>query len=168
MARTIKDLFPTLIEIRSPSCRFPLVSGDCWLWTGRKSSGYGVTQWKRASVSVHRLSLFLATGLYGEAACHKCDVPACCNPTHLFWGSDEDNWIDCLKWVLVKVPRTLRDLDRCAAFEALSRRCKSQLVVRYGLNEDVYVTKEEKIMITRGKCRGGKRQHRRRDYRQHA
>lgn len=29
--------------------------------------------------------------------CHHCDNPPCCNPTHLFHGTDYDNMHDCIK-----------------------------------------------------------------------
>jgi hypothetical protein len=41
----------------------------------------------------HRLSLQIATGQTGDglSACHRCDVPSCVNPAHLFWGTVRDN-----------------------------------------------------------------------------
>lgn len=33
----------------------------------------------------------------GQRVCHRCDNPTCCNPTHLFLGTQAENIHDCIK-----------------------------------------------------------------------
>ena len=45
----------------------------------------------------HRLSFRLSNpdkDMLGFLVCHRCDTPLCCNPHHLFLGTDKDNAVD--------------------------------------------------------------------------
>lgn len=76
----------------------------CWLWPGTvrarkgkdKSVGYGVTKYLGALVKAHRLSFQLHKGPIplGGHVLHKCDVPLCVNPDHLYVGDHATNMLD--------------------------------------------------------------------------
>lgn len=70
----------------------------CWLWTGATSVGYGMFKHTglNATVSVHRLAYETLVALIppGLHVCHRCDVPTCVNPAHLFVGTHRDNMRD--------------------------------------------------------------------------
>lgn len=72
--------------------------GSCWMWTGRTASamGYGAYSFNGSTFYAHRLAYKLAYGGDPDKLCvlHKCDVPRCVNPAHLFLGTRADNAID--------------------------------------------------------------------------
>lgn len=77
---------------------------DCWPWIGKATvgEGYGtIMVWADATThymtTAHRVALELKLGRTLESwerACHSCDNPPCCNPKHLFLGTQGDNLDD--------------------------------------------------------------------------
>ena len=67
---------------------------DCWLWTaGTDKDGYGRFMWNMRNPRSHRVAYELLVGPIPEGlyACHTCDNPPCCNPAHIFLGTQLDN-----------------------------------------------------------------------------
>lgn len=74
---------------------------ECWEWVGsRATTGYGILRVNYKPYLAHRLMW----QFYNETAipekgviCHRCDNPPCCNPAHLFLGTQADNIKDAAK-----------------------------------------------------------------------
>lgn len=81
----------------------PEPMSGCWLWTGALSGsmGYGFMRrfpGEHASYKyAHRFSWEHHHGPVpdGMHVLHKCDIPTCVNPDHLFLGTLADNMRDC-------------------------------------------------------------------------
>lgn len=82
----------------------PVTESGCWLWTGCcDRDGYGTlshySDGKRKRYRAHRASYFAFKGHVPDDlfVCHKCDVPGCVNPDHLFLGTALDNTRDMIE-----------------------------------------------------------------------
>lgn len=78
---------------RIPEC-------GCWIWMGHtESNGYGRISIGKKIILAHRFAYELYIGKIpdGLDACHDCDTSECCNPYHLFLGTNLDNMIDAAK-----------------------------------------------------------------------
>ena len=99
------DRFWSKVDRRLPT--------ECWLWTGsligRAGWEYGQFAYRGLDVKryAHRFAYIAAYGPIpkGSVVCHRCDVTRCCNPAHLFVGSQSDNLKDAAAKGRFHVPR---------------------------------------------------------------
>lgn len=69
----------------------------CWIWmAGLRGNGYGNVRVPGKNAPAHRVSYEFHVGPIPPKTevCHRCDVPRCINPDHLFLGSHAINMAD--------------------------------------------------------------------------
>lgn len=104
------DLIDDKFElVKKHIARHDISSDGCWIWNGPLAPSkdrlwdYGLTSFRYLGhdrkIRAHRLSYAFHHGVDPAEffVCHKCDVPLCINPDHLFLGTATDNMQDCLK-----------------------------------------------------------------------
>jgi hypothetical protein len=72
---------------------------DCWPWLRNAHGGqmgYGRFKSRGVNRAAHRVAWELTNGPIPEGifVCHHCDNPPCCNPAHLFLGTQAENLSD--------------------------------------------------------------------------
>jgi hypothetical protein len=72
---------------------------ECWIWTGpmHATRGYGIFEVYGIEYKAHRVSFFYFNKRTEESEMdilHTCDNRRCCNPKHLYEGSNLENMRD--------------------------------------------------------------------------
>lgn len=80
----------------------------CWEWTGaRHRRGYGSFSHRNQAYRAHVAAWIVHAGqpvARGIQVLHRCDNPPCCNPAHLFTGTQRDNMQDAARKGRLKIP----------------------------------------------------------------
>jgi HNH endonuclease len=122
----------------------PVPECGCWLWIGRyDKDGYGYINVNKKRLKAHRFSYeqFVSPIPGKMSVLHKCDMPECVNPEHLFLGTQKENMCD----MTIKNRRVRGEkignskLKEADVFEILSAldHGESQYAIasRYGINQ---------------------------------
>ena len=88
----------TLLE-RFESFYIPEPNSGCWIWTGvisRPDNGYGLISVNGSKRGAHRVSYEMHRHPLEKEqfVLHRCDMPCCVNPDHLFVGNQAVNAAD--------------------------------------------------------------------------
>lgn len=74
---------------------------DCLIWIRKSKNafGYGIVIYKGKYIGAHRAAWIAWRGEIpkGLFVLHKCDVPECCSPDHLFLGTQRENIHDRMR-----------------------------------------------------------------------
>lgn len=86
----------------------PVTESGCWIWLlHTNNKGYGViSTGHQGRDFAHRAAYREHVGVIavGMEVCHRCDVPCCCNPRHLFLGTHLQNMADSARKGRAKQP----------------------------------------------------------------
>lgn len=71
----------------------------CWIFGGQKSQRYSHLDFRYRRISGHHMAWMMYYGDIprGLHVLHKCDRTKCCNPAHLFLGTQKDNVQDSVR-----------------------------------------------------------------------
>lgn len=96
------ERFWSRVDKDGPVSAFRSDLGSCWIWTGSKSHGYGMTTPILGEISAHRVSYSLLVRRVpdGLQLDHLCRVTHCVNPGHLEIVTPSENTMRGLKGAL--------------------------------------------------------------------
>ena len=92
---------PVIDRVLDKVVRIPFCG--CWIFTGAiNEAGYGIVGTGgrgQPNDRAHRITYRHYCGPIpdGMFVCHSCDTPSCCNPDHLFLGTNQDNVNDMVR-----------------------------------------------------------------------
>lgn len=147
-AQSISERFMSYVTI-SPD--------GCWLWNGTKigTAQYGQFTFTdhtgKKKVMAHRFSYEFHIGQIPDNifVCHKCDVPRCVNPAHLFLGTPADNTMDAWRKQRMNVLPPTKKLTT-EDVQEIRRLHASKTITNKSIAEMFGVTPSNITHITKG------------------
>lgn len=121
----------------------PEPNSGCWLWSGCwTSGGYGSMTVKGRGLRSHRWAWELTHGPIpaGMVLLHRCDTPACCNPSHLRVGTHSENVSDKVakgRHAIGSAQGAARLTESIVADLRQSGESNRALAKRYGVDKSV-------------------------------
>jgi len=105
---------------------------ECWLWMASRthnSMGYGLFRIGGHLLRAHRVAWMISRGAIPSGLCvlHRCDNPGCCNPSHLFVGTQRDNMED-----MTRKGRRVRGADHPKSKLTSRQVCQIRLLYHSG------------------------------------
>lgn len=68
---------------------------ECWPWKHGLEGAYGRCMFRGNHYLSHRIAFLIKNGYFPKfSACHTCDFGQCCNPKHIYDGTQQSNWDD--------------------------------------------------------------------------
>ena len=124
--------------------RVAITNGGCWEWQRcRTPHGYGDAQVGGKHVRAHRAAWDIFRGAIPLGMCvlHKCDNPPCCNPKHLFLGTQRDNMRDMNAKGNLVIPNLRgEDLANSKLTDDLVRMIRSSKKSTRKLSEELHMS----------------------------
>lgn len=128
---------------------------ECWEWQAVRSyQGYGWFRLNGFTYRAHRVAFAVTNGDTKLQVCHTCNNPPCCNPAHLYAGTQGDNIQQCFA--------EGRASDRKGEKNGCAKLTESDVCEIRALRDDGWllrkiaekygVTKQQVSYICSGKC----------------
>ena len=122
---------------------------ECWEWlASTDTSGYGRFQVHKRRRQAHRVAWALTFGPIpdGLFVCHKCDNRACCNPYHLFLGTNVNNLQDAARKGYLAQKLTRKDVLAIRDLWTTNDYTQQELADEFGVSQRLVHN------IVHGKC----------------
>jgi len=132
---------------------------ECWEWTGFLKGGYGYIRVNRKDFAVHRLMFerYKRPIPKNVNVCHSCDNTKCCNPEHLWLGTQQENIKDMINKKRDKKAFGTKH-HRCKINEEIARQIKIKF--KEGLNmREIHRTLNISYRIVQHICTGNTWRH---------